>query len=198
MTTLKQGARRLERAAARLEDNVNDEIQDTLDSVEISQKAEIKRPKPRGGGITANNVASGTLLASFRQPPPEHHHPWGTRHRLFNHAPHAQLVEFGTGVYNGWQNAIHSYYGVHRVFKAPRYGERLVRNIEAWMVQRGISSFGELTRRETAQEIARGISVRGTRPGTPKFPFFYRAMFHHEELLKARVNRAVRQAFTRR
>lgn len=158
------------------------------DSAVQSELRQVKRAQE--GKITSQNaVASRVLINGLRIRATSTKR--GTRHSILSTAPHSGFVEFGTGPRN-IATDIQYQYG------APSLTGRLVNNIKAWMILKGVApATGSLD--QSAFLIARRISNtqyegRTGPPGTDPQPFFYNSMWEHEHMLRAAVRNAVKKS----
>lgn len=121
-------------------------------SMSNDAKKEIMAPNVYG----ASTLATGALHDSVgtRSESDGHHHEFAT----VATSPTARLTEFGTGVYNTETDPAKS-------FRAPSFTPRLRRNIQAWIVIKGIRSrrYPNATAEELSFAIARQIAQFGTR-----------------------------------
>lgn len=148
---------KVERMKQGLEDDPKDEAEDILEDTKRASKREV---------ISNDAVASTELFRSFAVEETD-----GT-FRLFNFAPHAALVEFGTGAFfqpNPYTKGR---------FDAPDFSPHLVREIQAWIMMKPsfvLSGSIGAAARNIALAIAEGTENRP--PGTPAQPFMRPAMF---------------------
>lgn len=180
MNGTKRTVSKLKKVKKKLSLEPNMAVQRELRKVKAKQESRV---------VSNNSIASATLLSGIQL----HHtkHDRGTAHKLISTAPHSGFVEFGTGPRNIADKIEYQY-------SAPTLTNRLVSNIKAWMILKGVVPMtGNLN--QSAFLIARRISTsqyegRNAPPGTDPQPFFFGPMWEHEHLLRNAVRKAVKKA----
>lgn len=157
-----------------LEDNLSDASRVGLEETERTSK----------GIIRANDAqASGDLLDSHRIVPNEH-----GGHTLKvggREAPHAPLVEMGTG------SEYKQYTGetTFGPYDAPSLGPNLIQNIEEWVDRKGIQA-NHVPQSDLGYVIALSIAESGT----SRQPFLGPAWFMTKDDVKNEHRRAVKKS----